>query len=70
MTQNNPEPTAVRWDADGATRFEFAWDAEPGERAIMTRATDTVGNTQPNHGPFNEKGYLVNQPLPHPIRVT
>ena len=50
-------------------RFEFAWDAEPGERAIMTRAIDTVGNTQPGHVPYNEKGYLFNQPLPHPIRV-
>ena len=36
----------------------------------MTRATDTVGNSQPDHVPFNEKGYLFNQPLPHHIRVT
>ena len=36
----------------------------------MTRAIDTVGNTQPGHVPYNEKGYLFNQPLPHPIRVT
>jgi len=51
-------------------RFEFAWEADPGERTIMTRATDAVGNTQPDRVPFNEKGYLFNQPLPHPIRVT
>ena len=51
-------------------RFEFAWDAPPGEHTIMTRATDAEGNTQPNRVPFNEKGYLFNQPLPHPIRVT
>ena len=51
-------------------RFEFAWDAEPGQRAIMTRATDAAGNTQPDRVPFNEKGYLFNQPVPHPIRVT
>ena len=50
-------------------RFEFAWDAGPGERTIMTRATDVAGNTQPDSVPFNEKGYLFNQPLPHPIRV-
>ncbi len=50
-------------------RFEFTWDAEAGEHTIMTRATDTAGNTQPDHVPFNEKGYLFNQPLPHPIRV-
>ena len=51
-------------------RFEFAWQAETGERVIMTRATDAAGNTQPDRVPFNEKGYLFNQPLPHPIRVT
>ena len=51
-------------------RFEFVWDAERGERTIMTRATDAAGNTQPDSVPFNEKGYLFNQPLPHPIRVT
>ena len=50
-------------------RFEFEWDAEPGERTIMTRATDAAGNTQPDRVPYNEKGYLFNQPLPHPIRV-
>ena len=50
-------------------RFEFAWDAEQGERVIMTRATDAASNTQPDRVPFNEKGYLFNQPVPHPIRV-
>ena len=50
-------------------RFEFSWQAQPGEHVIMTRATDAAGNTQPNRVPFNEKGYLFNQPLPHPIRV-
>ena len=51
-------------------RFEFLWDAEPGQHAIMTRATDVAGNTQPDQVPFNEKGYLFNQPVPHPINVT
>ena len=50
-------------------RFEFVWDAAPGEHTITTRATDTAGNTQPDHVPYNEKGYLFNQPLPHPVRV-
>ena len=49
--------------------FEFAWDAQPGEYTVMTRATDAAGNTQPVEVPFNEKGYLFNQPVPHPIRV-
>ena len=50
-------------------RFEFAWSASPGEYTIMTRATDEAGNTQPDAVPFNRKGYLFNQPLPHPVTV-
>lgn len=50
-------------------RFGFIWDAQPGEHTIMTRATDAAGITQPDEIPFNQKGYLFNQPVPHPIRV-
>ena len=51
-------------------RFEFAWDPAPGSYTIMTCATDAAGNRQPNAIPFNEKGYLFNQPVPHPIQVS
>ena len=51
-------------------RFEFTWNARTGDHTIMTRATDVQGNTQPDDIPFNEKGYLFNQPVPHPISVT
>lgn len=51
-------------------RFEFTWEARPGEHAILTRATDAAGAVQPGAAPFNEKGYLFNQPIPHPISVT
>ena len=51
-------------------RFEFIWEASPGEYTIMTRATDAQGNAQPNDIPFNKKGYLFNQPVPHPISVS
>ena len=51
-------------------RFEFSWDVSQGQHTIMTRATDLAGNTQPDETPFNLRGYLFNQPLPHPIRVT
>ncbi len=51
-------------------QFEFEWTATPGEHTITTRATDIEGNTQPDRVPFNQKGYLFNQPLPHPVRVT
>ena len=50
-------------------RFEFSWEPGLGEHVIMTRATDSRGNTQPGAVPFNEKGYLFNQPVAHPIRV-
>ena len=50
-------------------QFEFDWTATAGEYTIMTRATDIEGNTQPDRIPFNQKGYLFNQPLPHPVRV-
>ena len=50
--------------------FTFRWAAEPGEHTLMTRAFDATGNTQPDAIPFNTRGYLFNQPLPHPIRAT
>ncbi len=49
--------------------FEFEWTAPSGEHEVITRATDSAGNIQPEQVPFNEKGYLFNQPLPHPISV-
>ncbi len=50
-------------------RFEFDWEASMGSHVIRTRATDTAGNTQPNEVPFNESGYLLNIPLPHPVEI-
>ena len=50
-------------------RFEIEWEASAGSHVIRTRATDTAGNTQPDEVPFNESGYLLNIPLPHPIEV-
>ncbi len=50
-------------------RFEIEWEAVAGSHVIRTRATDRAGNTQPDEVPFNESGYLLNIPLPHPIEV-
>jgi DMSO/TMAO reductase YedYZ molybdopterin-dependent catalytic subunit len=50
-------------------RFGITWDAIPGEHSIMTRAFDAAGNYQPAMVPYNAKGYLFNQPLPHPVHV-
>ncbi len=72
------EDMGTRWSAAALSgqqhqysweRFEFKWTAESGERTLMTRATDALGNTQPERVPFNEKGYLFNQPVPHPVSV-
>ena len=53
----------------GWVRFEFDWEVSAGMHTVMTKATDVAGNTQPDQVPFNEKGYLFNQPLPHPIHA-
>ena len=50
-------------------RFEFDWDATPGAHTLVTRATDAAGNTQPDEPLMNDKGYLLNIPLPHPVQV-
>ncbi len=50
-------------------RFELEWDAAPGEHTLRTRATDASGDTQPLEGVYNEKGYLLNVALPHPVEV-
>ncbi|MEM8487837.1 MAG: sulfite oxidase [Bacteroidota bacterium] len=51
-------------------RFEFLWDAPAGSHMLSTVATDEAGNTQPDAIPHNEKGYLYNVPLEHPVTVT
>ncbi len=50
-------------------RFEIEWEASAGSHVIRTRATDMAGNTQPDAVPYNESGYLLNIPLPHPVEV-
>ena len=59
-----PPPSRYSW-----TPFTFNWNAEPGEHTLTPRAFDAAGNAQPEIMPFNARGYLFNQPLPHPIRV-
>ena len=52
------------------TRWDFEWDARPGEHVILTRAIDDQGNTQPASMPWNAQGYGYNVPVPHPVKVT
>lgn len=51
-------------------RFELEWDATPGAHTVQTRARDARGFMQPNTVPFNEKGYLLNIALRHPVTVS
>jgi DMSO/TMAO reductase YedYZ molybdopterin-dependent catalytic subunit len=51
------------------TRWDFEWDARPGDQVILTRATDDRGNTQPASIPWNAQGYGYNVPVRHPVTV-
>ncbi len=51
------------------TRFECDWTASPGSYRLTVRAVDALGNGQPETAPPNEKGYLLNIPVPHPVEV-
>ena len=51
------------------TRWDFEWDARPGDHAILTRAFDDRGNAQPASIPWNAQGYGYNVPVPHPVKV-
>lgn len=51
-------------------RWEFPWDAKPGDYKIKVRATDEQGNSQPDSVKFNEQGYLYNAVVAHPVTVS
>ena len=53
----------------GWTRFEFSWEATPGRHTLITSAVDALGAEQPETIPYNQKGYLFNMRLPHPIQI-
>jgi sulfane dehydrogenase subunit SoxC len=40
--------------------WTYAWEAEPGDHVLSSRATDAAGNTQPLEPPWNLKGYANN----------
>jgi DMSO/TMAO reductase YedYZ molybdopterin-dependent catalytic subunit len=50
-------------------RFEFPWEATPGEHVLMTRATDKKGAAQPETIPFNELGINCNVIPRFPVQV-
>jgi hypothetical protein len=44
-------------------RFDFHWDARPGNHVIETRGIDMAGNVQPETVPFNLLG-MANGAVP------
>jgi DMSO/TMAO reductase YedYZ molybdopterin-dependent catalytic subunit len=50
-------------------RWDFEWDARPGEHVLLTRATDDQNNTQPASVTWNAQGYGYNVPVPHPVKI-
>lgn len=50
-------------------RWEFSWDAKPGDYTVMTRATDEKGDTQPETVRWNELGYEFSAVIRHPVKV-
>ncbi|BDG62035.1 sulfite oxidase [Caldinitratiruptor microaerophilus] len=50
-------------------RWDFEWDAKPGEYEIRVRATDEKGNAQPDSVPWNDQGYLYGAVVGHPVKV-
>lgn len=42
------------------SRFEYAWDAKPGPTALLSRAIDDRGTTQPGEAQWNQLGYQYN----------
>jgi sulfane dehydrogenase subunit SoxC len=66
------QPAALREPnlAQAWTRWDFEWNARPGDHAILTRAVDEHGHAQPATVPWNAQGYGYNVPVPHPVKVT
>jgi len=55
--------------ARAGVRWDFAWEATPGDYNIMTRATDAQGHRQPDTVPWNELGYEYWAVVRHPVQV-
>ena len=63
LGETNIERAGVRW--------EFSFDARPGDLTITPCATDDKGNTQYDisQQKWNQLGYLFGAMVPHPVKV-
>ncbi len=50
-------------------RWQFRWDATPGDHVLRVRATDDRGRVQPESTPPNALGYMHESVLAHPVHV-
>ncbi|HYQ83759.1 MAG TPA: molybdopterin-dependent oxidoreductase, partial [Rubrobacter sp.] len=50
-------------------RWRFAWNARPGRHELRVKATDVMGNDQPEAVPWNALGYLYGGIVGHPVEV-
>ncbi len=48
-------------------RWSFEWEAKSGDHGVRMRATDDLGNIQPETVPWNDLGYLYDGVVGHPI---
>src|SRR5215510_9486725 len=55
--------------AQAWVRWDFDWEAKPGNHTIRVRAADEQRHTQPDNVPWNEQGYLYNAVVDHPVIV-
>ncbi len=53
------------------TRWEFTFNATPGDMTITPRATDEKGNVQydVSQQKWNQQGYIFGATVPHPVKV-
>ena len=51
-------------------RFEYTWDAQPGQTRLLSRATDELGEQQPTEVPWNSRGYQMNAIYPVPVTIS
>lgn len=50
-------------------RWELNWNATPGRYNLRARATDSMGNVQPELEKFNQHGYSYGGVVDHPVTI-
>lgn len=65
-----PAPLQAPNEPAAWVRWSYPWEASPGEHTISVRATDSLGNSQPDSVAFNQQGYLYGAVVAHPVSVS